>query len=57
MPFLEKGGVTIQYRVHLLSCHRAALMVFGSGTAHSAVLRVCPDTLGRITKFSKHEPN
>jgi len=20
-------------------------------------LRVCPDTLGRITKFSKHEPN
>jgi len=21
------------------------------------VLRVCPDTLGRITKFSKHEPN
>ena len=22
-----------------------------------AVLRVCPDTLGRITKFSKHEPN
>ena len=21
------------------------------------ILRVCPDTLGRITKFSKHEPN
>ena len=21
------------------------------------LLRVCPDTLGRITKFSKHEPN
>jgi class 3 adenylate cyclase len=21
------------------------------------VLRDCPDTLGRITKFSKHEPN
>ena len=25
------------------------------GLAHC--LRVCPDTLGRITKFSKHEPN
>ena len=23
----------------------------------SVGLRVCPDTLGRITKFSKHEPN
>ena len=23
----------------------------------SRSLRVCPDTLGRITKFSKHEPN
>jgi hypothetical protein len=22
-----------------------------------AMPRVCPDTLGRITKFSKHEPN
>jgi hypothetical protein len=21
------------------------------------ILRVCPDTLGRITEFSKHEPN
>ncbi len=21
------------------------------------LFRVCPDTLGRITKFSKHEPN
>jgi hypothetical protein len=21
------------------------------------IVRVCPDTLGRITKFSKHEPN
>ena len=25
--------------------------------AVSSLLRVCPDTLGRITKFSKHEPN
>ena len=24
---------------------------------HANFLRVCPDTLGRITKFSKHEPN
>jgi len=29
------------------ACRRRAL----------AALRVCPDTLGRITKFSKHEPN
>ena len=33
-----------------------------SGAAESVItskvgLRVCPDTLGRITKFSKHEPN
>ena len=28
---------------------------FISGT--TPFLRVCPDTLGRITEFSKHEPN
>jgi hypothetical protein len=26
-------------------------------TGGEPLLRVCPDTLGRITKFSKHEPN
>jgi hypothetical protein len=28
-----------------------------SGRDGAESLRVCPDTLGRITKFSKHEPN
>jgi hypothetical protein len=27
------------------------------GVSLPTSLRVCPDTLGRITKFSKHEPN
>jgi hypothetical protein len=27
------------------------------GRILETALRVCPDTLGRITKFSKHEPN
>ena len=27
------------------------------GVPPRLLLRVCPDTLGRITKFSKHEPN
>ena len=30
---------------------------FGGPNQSQHCLRVCPDTLGRITKFSKHEPN
>jgi ParB-like nuclease domain len=32
-------------------------IVDGQHRTTAATLRVCPDTLGRITKFSKHEPN
>jgi len=39
--------------------HRAAAGHFEGDPDQyvAAALRVCPDTLGRITKFSKHEPN
>ena len=33
------------------------LVEAGNWRAQELGLRVCPDTLGRITKFSKHEPN
>ncbi len=43
------GGT--EYGEKLKSCAEANL-----ATTHEFV-RVCPDTLGRITNFSKHEPN
>jgi hypothetical protein len=49
LPF----DIALYYSITMVALGRVVL----TRREHATALRVCPDTLGRITKFSKHEPN